>query len=142
MTRHLINGKPYPKEKPLDDKKIIIQDWILEKEYLPTGVWNNHKGSTGGYVSDYGVAQKSYRLIGTEKQIREWSKIQSFILDEVYTYEPFEKGHTYFEDVCFSDKYEDLPTRQEYNKKYYDDLKFYTELYNENENKVLVLRTN
>jgi len=118
MTKHLINGKPYEKEKPLDDKKIIIQDWILEKEYLPTGVWNHNKGNLGGYISDFKAAQKSYRVIGTQKQIRQWSDKQTFILDEVYTYEPSDE------------------------KKYYDDLKFYTELYKDNENELLILRTN
>ena len=142
MTTHLINGKPYPKEKPLDNKKIIIQDWILEKEYIAASVWNHHKGQTGGYVSDFIEGQKSYRLVGTKKQIRQWADKQTFILDEVYTYEPFDKKHTYFKDICFSDKYEHLPTRKEYNKKYYDDLKFYKELYKENKNELLVLRNN
>jgi len=118
MTKHLINGKPYEKEKPLDDKKIIIQDWILQKEYLPAGVWNHNKNYTGGYILDYKWGQKSYRLVGTQKQIREWSEKQTFKLDEVYTYEPSDE------------------------KKYYDDLKFYTELYKENENELLILKTN
>ena len=81
MTRHLINGKPYKKKKPLDDNKVIIQDWILEREYLPTGVWNHNKGNLGGYVSDFKEGQKSYQLIGAKKQIRQWLYKQTFILD-------------------------------------------------------------
>ena len=122
--------------------KIIIQDWILEKELLPISVWNHNKGNLGDYVSDYKLEQKSYRVVGTQIKIREWADRQTIILDEIYTYEPFEEGHTYFEDVCFSDKYESLPTREEYNKKYYDDLKYYTELYEFNKKKILILRTN
>ena len=136
MTIHLINGKPYPKEKPLDNKKIIIQDWVLEKEYIAASVWNHFKDD---YIQDFKKGQKIYRLVGTKKQIAEWSEKQDFILDEVYTYEPFDKEHTYFKDICFSNKYKHLPTRTEYNKKWRKDFKEYSILYKENENKLLIL---
>ena len=136
MTIHLINGKPYPKEKPLDNKEIIIQDWYLQKEYQAASVWNHEKD---GYIIDDKEVQTSYRLVGTKEQITKWARKQDFILDEVYTYEPFDKEHTYFKDICFSDKYEHLPTRQEYNKKFYKTLKEYSKMYKENENKLLIL---
>ena len=136
MTIHLINGKPYPKEKPLDNKEIIIQDWYLQKEYQAASVWNHEKD---GYIIDDKEVQTSYRLVGTKEQITKWARKQDFILDEVYTYEPFDKEHTYFKDICFSNKYKHLPTRTEYNKKWRKDFKEYSILYKENENKLLIL---
>ena len=116
--------------------QILIEDWYLQEEYIAAAVWNHTKGD---YIQDFTKGQRSYRLVGTKKQIAEWSSKQDFILDEVYTYEPFDKEHTYFKDICFSDKYEHLPTRQEYNKKFYKTLKEYSKMYKENENKLLIL---
>ena len=120
--------------------KITIEDWYLQESEdfatIKECEWTENK-----YV-DNCKGQTHYRLVGTKEQIRQWSSKQDFILDEVYTYEPFDKKHTYFKDICFSDKYEHLPTRQEYNKKFYKTLKEYSKMYKENQNKLLVLSTN
>ena len=115
---------------------IVIEDWVLQKELFPKAGLD--AGTNKQYTS-YEYNQEVIRLVGTKKQIRDWSAKQDFILDEVYSYEPFDKDHTYFKDICFSDKYDHLPTRDEYNKKYYQDLKEYTNKYKENENKLLIL---
>ena len=141
MTKHLINGKPVTDIKPEpDNKTLIIEDWILEKEYLPAGVWSHDKGYTGGYIQDYKYAQKSYRVVGTEKQIADWAAAEDFILDEVYGYEPVAKD-SYWDGIVCGER-ADRPTREEYNNKYKTDLERYTEMYKENNNKVLILRTN
>lgn len=144
MTKHLINGKPIKKEPPNNSKKIVIEDWVLEKSYEPKAVWCHNKGDTGGYISDFEKMSKEYRVVGTKKQIaKELAKDKWDGLDEVYSYEPFDKKHTYFKDICFSDNPEyNLPTRKEYNKKFLQDLKEYKELYTKNKNKLLILRTN
>jgi len=122
--------------------ELVIEDWYLQKEYQASGVWSHDKGYTGGYISDFKEAQTSYRLVGTKEQIQEWSESQDFILDEVYGYRPFDKDHTYFKDICFSNTIDTLPTREEYNKKFYKKLKEYSKMYKENKNELLILRTN
>jgi len=119
--------------------KLRIEDWYLEKEYLPAKVWNADKGHTGGYINDFEVGQKSYRVVGTEKQIKTWAAKQDFILDEVYAYEPVKKG-SYWDGIICGER-ADRPTRDEYNMKYKKDLDRYTELYNKNKKEVLILRT-
>tara|TARA_R110002020_G_scaffold363540_1_gene575835 strand:- start:1202 stop:1564 length:363 start_codon:yes stop_codon:yes gene_type:complete len=119
--------------------KIVIEDWYLQKEYQATSVWCHDKGSTGGYIIDDKEVQTSYRLVGTKAQIREWADKQDFILDEVYGYRPIEKD-SYWDGICCHDKrLSGLPTRAEYNKKFYKTLKEYSKLYKENENKLLIL---
>ena len=99
---------------------IIIEDFFLQKEYLPSKVWNHTKGHNGGYIQDYTTGQKSYRVVGTEDQIAKWSDSQDFILDEVYGYNKIDKG-SYWDGIVCGDR-SDRPTRDEYNKKYKEDL--------------------
>tara|TARA_R110000744_G_scaffold196593_1_gene315883 strand:+ start:11658 stop:12026 length:369 start_codon:yes stop_codon:yes gene_type:complete len=120
--------------------KIIIEDWYLQKEYLPSKVWSHDKGHNGGYIADYTKGQKSYRVVGTEDQIKKWSDSQDFILDEVYGYNPIKKG-SYWDGIVCGER-ADRPTREEYNNKYQRDLDTYTEMYIRNKKEVLILRTN
>ena len=128
--------------------ELIIEDWVLASEYLPKNVWNSNKGYTGGYVQDYENGQKCYRVIGTKEQIAAWDKKQvDMMVDEVYDYYPFElggKGTAYWKGICYNDDPKNakgLPTRLEYNLKYYESLGRYIRLYVENKNEILILRT-
>jgi len=143
MTKHLINGKPVTdiKPDPAIAKTIVIEDWIMQKDYKPAAVWTHCKGNIGGYVQDFVLDQISYRVVGTKKQISDWAKEADFIVDEVYAYNPIDKG-SYWDGICCAPNSPKLPTRAAYNKKYKKELKRYTELYKENKNKLLILRTN
>ncbi len=122
--------------------RIVIEDWYLEKSFSPTKVWHRDgSGITGGDIWDYEDSQKSYRVIGTKEQIKEWSDSQDFILDEVYAYERITED-SWWNGICCSEIDNKLPTRKEYNEKHKKELEFYTKWYNENDKKVLVLRTN
>ena len=68
MTRHLINGKPYT-SKTLDDKKIIIEDWVLKKMPVAASVRCYEPVADGRYYSDFKDVNQQFRLIGTEKQL-------------------------------------------------------------------------
>jgi len=146
MTIHLMNGKTYPKVKLLDNQKIIIEDWYLQEEYQAKAVWNHFKdgfsrsqeigGWDTSYVQDFKKAQTSFRLVGTEKQIADWSKKQSFILDEVYSYEPIAKD-SYWDGICCGT--ENTPSRIEYNKTFNDEYKEILKMYKANKNNLLIL---
>ncbi len=56
--------------------KIKIQDWYLQKEYQAAIIWSHFKN---GFIQDFKEAQTSYRLVGTQEQINEWSNLQTFI---------------------------------------------------------------
>jgi len=60
-------------------------------------------------------------------------------MDEVYKYEPIEKG-SYWDGIVCGER-ADRPTRKEYNDKYKADLERYSKMYAANNNKILVLRT-
>ena len=119
--------------------KVIIEDWFLEKEYLPSKVWNRNKGHNGGYINDFHKGHKSFRVVGTESQIKNWSDNEDFILDEVYKYEEIKKG-SYWDGIICGER-SDRPTRAEYNAKFNKDLEEYKELYTKNNNNILILRT-
>jgi len=123
---------------------VVIEDWYLQKSLQPASVWCHDQGTTGGYISDFEERQTSYRVVGTDKQIREWADKQTFILDEVYGYDPIEKD-SYWDGICCKDDDPDdnrnLPTREEYNIKWKKDLEKYTKMYEENDKKILILRT-
>ena len=121
--------------------EIIIQDWILEKEYLPTPIWSKDKGHNGGHISDFKTAQKCFRVVGTKEQIEVWSDSKDFILDEVFSYDPIKKD-SYWDGICCNDSVDvPLPTRKEYNAKFEKDYLMYLKMYKENSFDVLILRT-
>ena len=130
MTIHLMNGKTYPKVKLLDNQKIIIEDWYLQEEYQAKAVWNHFKdgfsrsqeigGWDTSYVQDFKKAQTSFRLVGTEKQIADWSKKDS-----------------YWDGICCGT--ENTPSRIEYNKTFNDEYKEILKMYKANKNNLLIL---
>lgn len=127
---------------------LVIEDFVLAAEYMPKNVWNINKGRTGGYIQDYATAQKCFRVIGTREQIDKWDKDQTdMMVDEVYDYYPFElggKGTAYWNGICYNDDPKNtkgLPSRIDYNLKYYESLGRYISLYVENKNEILILRT-
>ena len=123
------------------NRAIIIEDWILEKEYLPKPVWTQELGSAGRYVGDFETAQKCFRVVGTKEQIKAWSAAQDFMLDEVYSYEPIEKNGYWYGICCHDSPSSPLPTRKQYNEKFEEDYLRYLKMYKDNYSKVLILRT-
>lgn len=114
-------------------RKLKIEDWYLQKEYQAAAVWNHFKN---GHIQDFKEAQTSYRLVGTQEQIDEWSNKQTFILDEVYSYEPIDKD-SYWDGICCGT--EKTPSRKEFNNNFKKDYKEYLKLYKENKNQLLIL---
>jgi hypothetical protein len=65
-------NKPYTSwvtKKPLDNTKIIAEDWWLKPMLTPSMVWCQEAGSEGDYISDYKSVGRSVRIVGTELQI-------------------------------------------------------------------------
>tara|TARA_R110000751_G_scaffold90246_1_gene177242 strand:- start:4490 stop:4861 length:372 start_codon:yes stop_codon:yes gene_type:complete len=120
------------------NRAIIIQDWILEKEYLPANVYNND-GYGGCYLGDFRTAQKCFRVVGTKEQIEAWSAAKDFILDEVFVYEPIEKD-SYWDGIVCRPTGDTHLTREEYNAKFDQDYLRYLKMYKDNYSKVLILR--
>ena len=114
-------------------RKLKIEDWYLQKEYQAAAVWNHFKN---GHIQDFKKAQTSYRLVGTQEQIDDWSNKQTFILDEVYGYRPIKKD-SYWDGICCGT--ETTPSRIEYNKRFYKEYDEYLEMYKANKNKLLIL---
>lgn len=117
--------------------KLKIQDIVLHnKEYRGS----QHTDAATGYkYMDCTENAMSYRIIGTKEQCKKTPK--EWVIDEVYSYCK-EKKNSYWEGIVFSDDPESrLPTLKEYNSKWENDYDRYEKMYNENENKLLILRT-
>jgi predicted oxidoreductase (fatty acid repression mutant protein) len=56
-------------KKPLNNTKILAQDWWLKPMLKANAVWSHHKGRSGGYISDYKSVGRDVRVIGTELQL-------------------------------------------------------------------------
>ena len=56
-------------KKPLNNTKIIAEDWWLKPMLTSGAVWSHHKGITGGYISDYKSTGRDVRVVGTELQL-------------------------------------------------------------------------
>jgi hypothetical protein len=56
-------------KKPLNNTKILAQDWWLKPMLVENAVWSHHKGRSGGYISDYKSIGRDIRVIGTELQL-------------------------------------------------------------------------
>ena len=56
-------------KKPLNNTKILAQDWWLKPMLVESAVWSHNKGRSGGYISDYKSVGCDVRVIGTELQL-------------------------------------------------------------------------
>ena len=56
-------------KKPLNNTKILAEDWWLKPMLKASAVWSHHKGRSGGYISDYKSVGRDVRVIGTELQL-------------------------------------------------------------------------
>lgn len=56
-------------KKPLNNTKVIAEDWWLKPTLIPSAVWSHHKNKAGGYISDYKSIGRDVRVVGTELQI-------------------------------------------------------------------------
>ena len=121
------------------NRAIIIQDWVLEKEYLPSRVSTHNGYGAMTTIGDFKTAQKCFRVVGTKEQIEAWSAAQDFILDEVYAYEPIEKD-SYWDGIVCHPTSDTKLTREQYNAKFDQDYLRYLKMYKDNYSKVLILR--
>jgi hypothetical protein len=56
-------------KKPLNNTKVIAEDWWLKPMLTSSSVWSHNKGRTGGYIADYKKTGRDVRVIGTELQL-------------------------------------------------------------------------
>ena len=56
-------------KKPLNNTKVIAQDWWLKPMLVSSAVWCSESGSKGRYVSDYKKVGRDVRVVGTELQL-------------------------------------------------------------------------
>ena len=56
-------------KKPLNNTKVIAEDWWLKPMLTKDHVWSHHKDNTGGYVCDYKSISRDVRVVGTELQL-------------------------------------------------------------------------
>ena len=56
-------------KKPLNNTKIIAEDWWLKPMLTKDHVWSHHKDNIGGYVCDYKSIGRDVRVVGTELQL-------------------------------------------------------------------------
>ena len=56
-------------KKPLNNTKIIAEDWWLKPMLTSSSIWSHHKGITGGYISDYKSIGRDVRVVGTKLQL-------------------------------------------------------------------------
>ena len=56
-------------KKPLNNTKIIAEDWWLKPMMMPSAVWCQEAGSRGRYISDYKKVGRDVRVVGTQLQI-------------------------------------------------------------------------
>ena len=56
-------------KKPLNNTKIIAEDWWLKPMLTSSPVWSHYKGRTGGYISDYKSVGRDVRVVGTKLQL-------------------------------------------------------------------------
>lgn len=115
------------------DENIIVQDWILEKSDEPILVHSHSKGHTGGYIEELSPMARSYKVIGTERQLKEEMENTKWRIDEVYEYKVEPKGSYW---------YKIYNNPEVINKEVAKKLKEYIDLYAQNGNKCLFLRTN
>ena len=121
------------------NREIIIEDWVLTKEYIPA-IISTHDGYGGTTkIGDFKHSAKSFRIIGTPEQIKACDDANDMAVDDVYTYEPIKKGSYWDGIVC--GKRADRPTLEEYNKKFDLDYLKYLKMYKDNFSKLLILRT-
>jgi len=115
---------------------LVIEDWYLQAQDDFTVSMKTDAVTSEMYCDDT-KGQGHYRLVGTKEQIDEWSKRQTFQLDEVYAYTPIEKG-SYWDGIVCGDG-TGKPTLAEYNNKWRQDFDKYTEMYKQNSEKLLVM---
>ena len=53
--------------KPIDDKKVIAEEWLLKPQYLSTGI-NTYDRKSGHFSNDLSNNGRSVIVIGTELQ--------------------------------------------------------------------------
>ena len=56
-------------ENPMDNTKLIAQDWWLKPMLRSSAVWCTQKGKTGGYISDLKKVGSNVRVVGTKLQV-------------------------------------------------------------------------
>ena len=56
-------------KKPLNNTKILAEDWWLKPMMQSSSVWCQEAGSKGRYISDYKSVGRDVRVIGTELQL-------------------------------------------------------------------------
>tara|TARA_R110000787_G_scaffold100060_5_gene204909 strand:+ start:84 stop:461 length:378 start_codon:yes stop_codon:yes gene_type:complete len=123
------------------NRAIIILDYVLEKEYLPTNI-STHDGYGGTRVmEDFKLAQKCFRVVGTKEQIEAWEGAENGLrVDEVYSYDPIEKG-SYWDGIVCHPTSDTKLTREQFNAKFEKNYLRYLKMYKDNYSKVLILRT-
>jgi len=56
-------------KKPLNNTKVIAEDWWLKPMLTSSSVWCQEVGSRGRYISDYKKVGRNVRVVGTQLQI-------------------------------------------------------------------------
>ena len=119
---------------------LVIEDWYMVETYNSSKIVQD--SYTGQEFCDVAKGQNSYRVFGTKQQIREWADTLDEMVDEVYGYEKIERD-SYWDGICCKDDDPDdnrnLPTREEYNKKWEENFETYHQMYVKNGNKILIL---
>jgi hypothetical protein len=115
--------------------RMVIEDWYMSKsmEFSETKI----DAATGFEYNDVKKGQRHYKVIGTEDQINKWGSHLTEMVDEVYRYEPIEKGSHWDGIVC--GERADRPSREEYNNKWRQTYDKYLKIYNENNQQLLIV---
>ena len=56
-------------KKPLNNTKVIAEDWWLKPMPTKEHIWSYQKGRSGGYICEYKSVGRDVRVVGTELQL-------------------------------------------------------------------------
>jgi len=56
-------------KKPLNNTKVIAEDWWLKPVLTKAHIWSYHKDKSGGYICDFKKVNNTVRVVGTELQL-------------------------------------------------------------------------